>query len=57
MSNTDTPNTNLPNAATLLAFASMQRAARRPQISHPDSLKNHLPVQAALFCRQPALLN
>ena len=27
MSNTDTPNTNIPNAATLLAFASVQRAA------------------------------
>ena len=31
MSNTNTPNTNLPNAATLLAFASVQRAARRPR--------------------------
>lgn len=31
MSNTDTPNTNLPNAATLLAFASVQRTARRSQ--------------------------
>lgn len=33
MSNTDTQNTNLPNAATLLAFASLQRAARLPQYS------------------------
>ncbi len=31
MSNTNTPNTNLPNAATLLAFANVPRAARRPQ--------------------------
>ena len=31
MSNTDTPNTNIPNAATLLAFASLQRTARRSQ--------------------------
>ena len=31
MSNTDTQNTNTPNAATLLAFASVQRAARRPR--------------------------
>ena len=29
MSNTDTQNTNIPNAATLLAFASVQRTARR----------------------------
>jgi len=27
MSNTDTPNTNLPNAATLLEFANLQVAA------------------------------
>ena len=33
MSNTNTQNTNLPNAATLLAFASVQRAARRPRYS------------------------
>ncbi len=31
MSNTNTQNTNIPNAATLLEFASLQRAARRPQ--------------------------
>ena len=31
MSNTNTQNTNLPNAATLLEFASVQRAARRLQ--------------------------
>lgn len=31
MSNTNIQNTNIPNAATLLAFASVQRAARRPQ--------------------------
>ena len=31
MSNTDIQTTNTPNAATLLAFASVQRAARRPQ--------------------------
>lgn len=31
MSNTNTQNTNTPNAATLLAFASVQRTARRPQ--------------------------
>lgn len=31
MSNTNTQNTNIPNAATLLAFANLQRAARRPQ--------------------------
>lgn len=33
MSNTDTQNTNIPNAATLLAFASLQRTARRPRYS------------------------
>ncbi len=33
MSNTDTQNTNIPNAATLLAFANLQRAARHPQHS------------------------
>ena len=33
MSNTNTQNTNTPNAATLLAFASVQRAARCPQYS------------------------
>lgn len=33
MSNTDTQNTNIPNAATLLAFANVPRAARRPQYS------------------------
>ena len=33
MSNTDTQNTNLPNAATLLEFASVQRTARRPRYS------------------------
>lgn len=33
MSNTDTPNTNIPNAATLLEFASVQQAAHRSQ--HP----------------------
>ena len=27
MSNTDTPNTNIPNAATLLEFANLQVAA------------------------------
>ncbi len=31
MSNTDTPSTNIPNAATLLAFANLQAAARRPR--------------------------
>ena len=31
MSNTDTQTTNIPNAATLLEFASVRRAARRPQ--------------------------
>ena len=31
MSNTDTQNTNIPNAATLLAFANVPRAAHRPQ--------------------------
>ncbi len=31
MSNTDTPNTNIPNAATLLEFANLQVAARRPR--------------------------
>ena len=33
MSNNDTQNTSIPNAATLLAFASVQRAARRPRYS------------------------
>lgn len=31
MSNTNTQNTNIPNAATLLEFASVQQAARHPQ--------------------------
>lgn len=31
MSSTNTQNTNLPNAATLLAFANVPRAARCPQ--------------------------
>ena len=31
MSNTDTQNTGIPDAATLLEFANLQRAARRPQ--------------------------
>ena len=31
MSNTDTQNTNIPNAATLLEFANLQRTARRSQ--------------------------
>lgn len=31
MSNNDTQNTSIPNAATLLAFASLQRTARRSQ--------------------------
>ena len=31
MSNNDTQNTSIPNAATLLAFASVQAAARRRQ--------------------------
>lgn len=31
MSDTNTQNTGIPNAATLLAFASVRRAARRPQ--------------------------
>ena len=31
MSNTNTQNTNPPNAATLLEFANVPRAARRPQ--------------------------
>ena len=33
MSNTNTQNTGIPNAATLLAFASVQRAARHLQYS------------------------
>lgn len=32
MSKTNIQNTNLPNAAILLEFASVQRAARRPDI-------------------------
>ena len=31
MSNNDTQNTSIPNAATLLEFASVQRVARRLQ--------------------------
>ena len=33
MSNTDTPNTNIPNAVTLLEFASLRRAALHSQYS------------------------
>ena len=33
MSNTNTQNTNIPNAATLLAFANVQLATHRPQYS------------------------
>ena len=33
MSNTNTQNTNIPNAATLLEFASLQRAALHSQYS------------------------
>ena len=36
MSNTDTQNTNLPNAATLLAFASVQRAAHNIPPRQPE---------------------
>ena len=54
MSNTDTQNTNIPNAATLLAFASVQRAAsnippRQPEkpFARADRFSGCLVFQAA----------